>query len=110
MVPTWNYAVVQVRGTPYVVEDAAWLRAQIEALTSGQEELRSEPWKVSDAPEAFIEGQMRAIIGVEIPISTIEGKWKVSQNRSAADRQGVYEGLQAEGINEEMARLVVEGK
>ena len=108
VVPTWNYVVVQVRGTPSVIDDTAWLRAQIGALTSAQESHRSEPWSISDAPEPFIEGQIRAIIGVEIPILTIEGKWKVSQNRSAADRQGVYEGLQAEGINEDMAKLVTE--
>lgn len=110
VVPTWNYAVVQVRGTPRVIDDTVWLRAQIGVLTTGQESQRSEPWKVTDAPEAFIEGQIKAIIGVEIPILTIEGKWKVSQNRSAADRQGVYEGLHLEERNEEMAKLVAEKK
>jgi len=110
VVPTWNYAVVQVRGTPLVIDDPQWLRLQIDALTSAQEDQRAEPWRVTDAPEAFIDGQLKAIIGVEIPILSIEGKWKVSQNRSAADRQGVYEGLQIEGINEEMARLVAESK
>lgn len=108
VVPTWNYAVVQVRGIPCVIDAPAWLRGQIDALTSGQEDHRPEPWKVTDAPEEFIEGQLRAIIGIEIPILTIDGKWKVSQNRSAADRQGVYEGLQVEGINEDMAKLVAE--
>jgi transcriptional regulator len=106
VVPTWNYAVVQARGTPRVVDDAGWLRAQIHHLTSMQEHKRSTPWSISDAPEPFISGQIRAIIGVEIPISTIVGKWKVSQNRSEADRQGVEEGLRGEGISEEMARLV----
>jgi transcriptional regulator len=110
VVPTWNYAVVQVRGTPRVIDDAAWLRTQIGALTASQEGRRAEPWSVSDAPEPFIQGQMKAIIGIEIPVARIEGKWKVSQNRSAADREGVYEGLQAEGINDEMARLVAERK
>jgi len=110
VVPTWNYVVVQVRGTPRVIDDAAWIRAQIGALTATQESHRSEPWSVSDAPEPFIEGQIRAIIGIEIPIASIEGKWKLSQNRSAEDRQGVYEGLEAEGISEEMARLVAERK
>jgi transcriptional regulator len=108
VVPTWNYVVVQVRGTPRVIDDAHWLRAQIEALTSAQEGRRSAPWKVTDAPEQFIAGQLRAIIGVEIPIESIEGKWKVSQNRSLADRQGVEEGLQREGSDEEMARLVAQ--
>lgn len=108
VVPTWNYAVVQVRGTARVVEDPQWLLAQVHHLTSGQESKRSTPWKVSDAPEPFISGQLRAIIGVEIPISIIEGKWKVSQNRSAADRRAVEAALQAEGISEELALLVAQ--
>ena len=110
VVPTWNYVVVQARGTPRVIEDAQWLREQIRALTSAQEGQRSAPWKMTDAPEQFISGQLRAIVGVEIPIEAIEGKWKVSQNRSAADRQGVEEGLQREEISEEMASLVARAK
>lgn len=108
VVPTWNYVVVQVRGTPRVIDDPTWIRAQIGVLTAQQENPRPEPWHVADAPEAFVEAQLHAIIGVEIPILSIEGKWKVSQNRSAADRQGVVEGLQAEGISEAMAKLVAE--
>lgn len=73
-----------------------------------REHRRPGPWSVIDAPSAFIASQIGAIIGVEIPISHIEGKWKVSQNRSAADRQGVQEGLRNEGVSEEMARLVAE--
>ena len=64
---------------------------------------------MSDAPEQFVSGQLKAIIGMEIPIESIEGKWKVSQNRSVADRQGVEEGLEREGLDEEMARLVAQG-
>ena len=108
VVPTWNYAVVQVRGTPSVMEDADWLRKQIQHLTSTQEQKRSAPWAVNDAPEEFIAGQIQSIIGIEIPISTIEGKWKVSQNRSAADRQGVEEGLRREEVSDEMAKLVAQ--
>lgn len=108
VVPTWNYVVVQARGTPRVTDDAAWLRNQIDDLTFSQEHRRPAPWSVIDAPAAFIASQIGAIIGVEIPISHIEGKWKVSQNRSAADRQGVQEGLRNEGVSEEMARLVAE--
>ena len=108
VVPTWTYAVVQVRGTPRVIDDPDWLRAQIHALTTGQEEKRTAPWSISDAPEPFISGQIKAIIGIEIPISSIVGKWKVSQNRSDADRRGVEEGLRREGTSEEMARLVAE--
>jgi transcriptional regulator len=109
VVPTWNYVVVQVRGTPRVIDDRAWLRTQIEELTSSQENPRSMPWKVTDAPEQFIFDQIQAIIGIEIPILTIEGKWKVSQNRSAADRRGVQEGLEREGKSE-MARLVARSR
>lgn len=108
VVPTWNYAVVQASGTPRVIDNPDWLRAQIHDLTTRQEEKRSTPWSVSDAPEPFISGQIKAIIGVEIPISAIVGKWKVSQNRSDADRRGVEEGLREEGVSEEMARLVAE--
>lgn len=108
VVPTWNYVVVQVRGTPRLIEDPLWIRAQIGALTQSQEGQRARPWSVADAPEDFVEAQIRAIVGVEITILRIEGKWKVSQNRSAADRQGVVEGLQDEARNEEMARLVAE--
>jgi transcriptional regulator len=108
VVPTWNYVVVQARGTPRLIDDPAWIRAQIGELTASQENRRAEPWKVSDAPEPFIMGQIGAIVGIEIPIASIEGKWKVSQNRSAADRKGVEEGLQREGLSDEMARLVAE--
>lgn len=106
VVPTWNYVVVQVRGTPRLHENADWIRAQVEALTASQERKRPSPWSVHDAPDSFIAAQLQAIIGIEIPIATIEGKWKVSQNRSAADRQGVERGLRNEGISEEMANLV----
>lgn len=93
VVPTWNYAMVQVRGAATVIEDAVWLRTQIEALTRGQEGRRAEPWAVGDAPEDFIASQIKGIIGIEIEIATIEGKWKVSQNRNATDQQGVIHGL-----------------
>lgn len=108
VVPTWNYTVVQVRGTPRLIDDPDWLRSQIQDLTSMQESKRARPWSVSDAPEEFIAAQMKAIIGVEIPVVTIEGKWKVSQNRRADDRLGVQRGLQEEGASEEMARLIAE--
>jgi transcriptional regulator len=93
VVPTWNYAIVQARGRMQVVEDPAWLLKQITAMTSAQEATRQEPWVVSDAPSDFLAAQMKGIIGVEIEITEIEGKWKVSQNRSEADRRGVAAGL-----------------
>jgi transcriptional regulator len=108
VVPTWNYVVVQVRGTPRVHDDPEWIRAQIGELTAMQEGPRPASWSVSDAPDNYIQGLLKGIVGIEIPISAIEGKWKASQNQSAADRQGVHEGLREEGINEEMAQIVEE--
>ncbi len=107
VVPTWNYALVEARGEAAVTEDPAWLRAQIGTLTEAMETGRAEPWAVSDAPEAFVAAQIRGIVGIELPIAALSGKWKVSQNRPAADRRGVVEGLGAEG-NAAMAALVAE--
>ncbi len=107
VVPTWNYVTVHAWGAPRVVEDADWLRGQIGRLTEAQERGRPEPWAVEDAPERFIAGQMRGIVGIEIPIRRLEGKWKLSQNRSAADRKGVVEGFTAEG-DAAMAWLVAD--
>jgi transcriptional regulator len=110
VVPTWNYVIVQARGRPRVIEDAAWLRVQIEALTRKKEADRATPWAVGDAPEDFIAAQIRAIVGIEIEIADIKGKWKASQNRKAEDRAGVIAGLEAEGDEgaAEMARVVAE--
>lgn len=104
VVPTWNYAMVQVRGTARLHRDPAFLRAQLEALTASQETVRTEPWAVSDAPEDFVAQQMRAIVGLEIEITAMEGKLKLSQNRAPADRDGVRTGMIAEG--EPLARLM----
>ena len=95
VVPTYNYAVVHAYGPLRIVEDAAWLRGLVERLTRRFEANRAEPWQVSDAPATFIEAQLRAIVGIEIPVSRLLGKWKLSQNRSAADRAGVTAGLDA---------------
>lgn len=96
VVPTWNYAMVQARGAARVIEDSAWLHANVSALTDQHEGRRAKPWTVSDAPDAFIAGQLRGIVGIEIEISAIEGKFKASQNRAEADRAGVAEGLLGE--------------
>src|SRR5918994_2738339 len=109
VVPTWNYAIVQVCGTAKVIDDAGWLRTQIEALTGEHEHPRPTPWRVGDAPDAFVDAQIKGIIGVEIAITGIEGKWKVSQNRPKADIAEVVEGLGAAAEvhgNPEMADLV----
>lgn len=95
VVPTWNYAVVQVRGRARVIEDRAWLADHVAGLTSLHEADRPAPWSVADAPEPFIEAQLKGIVGVEIEVARSEGKWKVSQNRPVADRVGVVEGLDA---------------
>ena len=105
VVPTWNYAMVQVRGTVTIHEHPQWLMPQVTALTEAHEGARAEPWAVSDAPERFVDMQMRAIVGIEIAIEDIRGKWKVSQNRSEADQVGVAAGMAAEAETE-MAGLV----
>lgn len=110
VVPTWNYATVHCWGRPRVIEDQAWLRRQIDDLTLLREGRRPEPWAVDDAPAEFVAAQIRGIVGIEIPIARIEGKWKVSQNRSEADRAGVSAGLASEGPDGgRMAELVAGG-
>jgi transcriptional regulator len=104
VVPTWNYAMVQVRGVAKLRSDPAWLGKQIDALTAWHETGRSPSWAVSDAPRTYIESQLRGVVGIEIEIATIEGKWKVSQNRPEADRRGVADGLSQS--NPAMADLV----
>ena len=96
VVPTWNYAMVQARGTVTVHEDADWLHAQASALTDTHEARRANPWAIDDAPEPFVAMQLRAIVGIEIAITALDGKWKVSQNRPEPDRAGVALGLGAE--------------
>ena len=101
VVPTWNYIMVQARGAARFIEDRDWLHAFVTRLTDAHEGGRAAratgyaaaPWAVSDAPADYVESMLRAIVGVEIVLSSIVGKWKVSQNRSAADRAGVARGL-----------------
>jgi len=97
VVPTWNYATVHAWGRPRIMHDDAWLRRQLDDLTLSREGRRTQPWKVDDAPADFVAMQMRAIVGVEIPIGRIEGKWKMSQNRPLADREGVIAGFGESG-------------
>lgn len=96
-VPTWNYAVVHVRGPLRIVEDTQGLRAIVEMLTERHEAGRPHPWRVTDAPSDYIEQMLKAIVGIEMPIAKLVGKWKVSQNRSASDRVGVISGLTEQG-------------
>lgn len=94
-VPTWNYSLVQLYGVPRVTEDAGWLRQQLEGLTALQEGRQPEPWRIDDAPANYIAAQIKGIVGIEIAVTRREGKWKMSQNRSSDDIEGVIAGLRA---------------
>ena len=96
VVPTWNYVVVHAYGVPRFRDDAAWLRAHVERLSTIHEAGRAQPWQVSDAPEDYVAAQLRGIVGFELAITRLCGKWKVSQNRGQADRAGVTTGLRAD--------------
>jgi transcriptional regulator len=108
VVPTWNYAVVHAYGTLSIIDDAAWLRDRLEALTAHNEATFSKPWSVSDAPHDYTEKLITAIVGIEIVITKLSGKWKASQNQTARNQAGVIEGLNESGLRdaEEMATLV----
>jgi transcriptional regulator len=97
VVPTWNYAVVHAHGAIRAIDDPAWLRSFVATLTTRHEAERPDPWHVTDAPADYIDAMVRAIVGIEIPIARLVGKWKVSQNRVAQDRDGVVAGLRREG-------------
>ena len=94
-VPTWNYVVVHAYGTLRIAQDAEWLMAHLASLTDGQEAAFAVPWKVSDAPAEFTATLLNGIVGFELPIRRLEGKWKLSQNRNVRDRQAVIAGLQS---------------
>ena len=103
VVPTWNYAVVHAYGTPTIMQEPAWLLAHLNELTNRNETERPVPWEVSDAPDEFVGKQLKGIVGMEIPITRLEGKWKVSQNRDAKDRRGVTRGLVVENDRDAVA-------
>ena len=107
VVPTWNYVVVHAYGSLKVMDDADWLRAHVESLTTIHEAASPEPWAVSDAPADYIASIIKGIVGLEMRITRLEGKWKLSQNRSESDRRGVVEGLDALG-SAEMKQLVMD--
>ncbi|MFZ2648889.1 MAG: FMN-binding negative transcriptional regulator [Burkholderiaceae bacterium] len=94
VVPTWNYVTVQARGKLRPVDDAQWVRNLVERLTRTHEAPRAVPWAVSDAPANYITTMLGAIVGIEVELVALQGKWKVSQNRDAVDRQGVAYGLE----------------
>ena len=112
VVPTWNYLMVQARGRPRFIDDAAWLHAFVSRLTDRHEAQRvrrapEQPaaWAVTDAPEAYVDSMIGAIVGVEIALTSLVGKWKASQNRSAADRQGVAAGLSGAAVGDEVEAM-----
>ncbi|HXA47158.1 MAG TPA: FMN-binding negative transcriptional regulator [Burkholderiaceae bacterium] len=106
VVPTYNYMVVHAYGAVTAIEDAAWLRALVGRLTDRYEAPQAAPWKVADAPDDYVEKMLSAIVGIEIPINKLIGKWKVSQNRPAVDRAGVIAGLQQQGGEDANAMAV----
>lgn len=95
VVPTWNYAVVHASGTLRFIHDVEWLRGFVAKLTETYETPRPTPWKIEDAPARYIDKMLSLIVGFELSIASLTGKWKVSQNRPAADRQGVVKNLRA---------------
>jgi transcriptional regulator len=110
VVPTYNYAVVHAHGPLIVHEDPKWLRGAVGKLTKAMEAAQPVPWKMADTPAPFIAGQLEGIVGIEIPVRRLVGKWKASQNRPLADRAGVADGLRerGEGDDAAMAELVAE--
>lgn len=111
VVPTWNYAVVHAYARLAVIDDPAWLLRNVTALTDVHESGSAQKWRVSDAPEEYIQALTRGIVGVELTITRLEGKWKVSQNQSVEDRARVVKGLEELGTSESIAmkRLVEDG-
>lgn len=108
VVPTWNYVVVQARGMLRIHDDPAWIRQQVSDLTRQQEAFRATPWSVDDAPRDYTDALLRALVGIEIPVTRWSGKWKTSQNQPPANRAGVVDGLSAQNTAEAsaMAELV----
>jgi transcriptional regulator len=98
VVPTWNYSAVHLTGTVTVHDDPAWLRAAVTDLTDAHEAGRAKPWQVADAPEQYLDAQLRGIVGIELQVERVEAKAKLSQNRSEADRRGVVERLRSEPL------------
>ncbi len=98
VVPTWNYSAVHLSGTVRVHDDPEWVRHAVTRLTQTHEAGREQPWAVDDAPEPFVAAQLRGIVGIELTVTGVEGKAKLSQNRSGADRAGVVDGLLADDL------------
>ncbi len=106
-VPTWNYVAVHARGRLRVVDDPLWLRAQLAVLVGQHEADLPAPWRIEDAPADYIDAMLKAIVGIEISITHLVGKWKISQNQPASNRAGVVAGLRERDGESAMAALVV---
>jgi transcriptional regulator len=106
VVPTWNYAVVHAHGSLRTVDDPQWLLGLLERLTARHESAQAVPWTIEDAPRDYIDGLLQAIVGIEIPIDQLQGKWKVSQNRPPARREGIAAGLATQARGADMAALM----
>lgn len=107
-VPTWNYVVVHARGRLRVIDDPVWMRRQLETLVARHEAGFAEPWQIDDAPPEYIAHMLAAIVGIEIVITELKGKWKISQNQPDVNRAGVVAGLRRQDAAEaqQMAQLV----
>lgn len=97
VVPTWNYVTVQARGRLRFIDDPAWLKDLLERLTREHEDQRAAPWRLSDAPVDYIEKMLAAVVGLELEVTQLVGKWKASQNQPVEAREGVVRGLREEG-------------
>jgi transcriptional regulator len=106
VVPTWNYVVVHAHGRPNFIDDETWLRGHVQQLTHRHEGTRDVPWKVSDAPEDYVAKLVGGIVGVEMPIARLVGKWKLGQNRPEADQRGMIDGLLLEKEGTALAALI----
>ena len=108
VVPTWNYVVVHAHGPLRFIEDAQWLRDHVNELTNVHEASRPTPWKASDAPDDYVDGLLGAIVGVEMVVARLDGKWKLGQNRPERDRTGMIDGLRRENreSDAELAALI----
>ena len=103
VVPTWNYAVVHAHGTARAIDDAKWLRKHVTQATEFHERNRAVPWKVSDAPSDFIDTMVKSIVGLEIRLTKLEGKWKMGQNRTEPDKLGTIAGFTGRGDENSLA-------
>ena len=110
VVPTWNYAVLHVHGQLRAIDDARWVRALVEGLTAVHEAQRPQPWQLDDAPPAYAERMLAAVVGIELQVERVVGKFKLSQNRDPVDRAGVLQGLVETPLGDFMAAFATPGE